>query len=34
MAGITADPALADAIKAFLMELRVERGLSPLTISG
>lgn len=34
MAGITADPALADAIKAFLMELRVERGLSPLTISA
>lgn len=30
----TADPALADAIDAFLVELRVERGLSPLTIAA
>jgi integrase/recombinase XerD len=29
-----ADPALGEAIDAFLMELRVERGLSPLTISA
>jgi integrase/recombinase XerD len=29
-----ADPALADAIDAFLLELRVERGLSPLTIAA
>ena len=29
-----ADPALSDAIDAFLVELRVERGLSPLTISA
>lgn len=29
-----ADPALADAIDAFLVELRVERGLSPLTIAA
>jgi len=28
------DPALADAIDAFLVELRVERGLSPLTIAA
>jgi integrase/recombinase XerD len=28
----TADPALAEAVDAFLLELRVERGLSPLTI--
>jgi integrase/recombinase XerD len=31
---VTADPALADAIDSFLVELRVERGLSPLTISA
>jgi integrase/recombinase XerD len=30
----TADPALAAAIDAFLVELRVERGLSPHTISA
>jgi integrase/recombinase XerD len=30
----TQDPALADAIDSFLVELRVERGLSPLTISA
>jgi integrase/recombinase XerD len=29
-----AEPALADAIDAFLLELRVERGLSPLTIAA
>jgi integrase/recombinase XerD len=29
-----ADPALAEAIDAFLLELRVERGLSPLTIGA
>jgi integrase/recombinase XerD len=29
-----ADPGLASAIEAFLVELRVERGLSPLTISA
>ena len=29
-----ADPALADAIDSFLVELRVERGLSPLTIAA
>jgi integrase/recombinase XerD len=29
-----ADPALADAIDAFLVELRVERGLSPLTVAA
>ena len=29
-----ADPALVEAIDAFLLELRVERGLSPLTISA
>jgi integrase/recombinase XerD len=28
------DPALADAVDAFLVELRVERGLSPLTIDA
>jgi integrase/recombinase XerD len=28
------DPALAAAVEAFLVELRVERGLSPLTISA
>ena len=28
------DPALVEAIEAFLIELRVERGLSPLTISA
>ncbi|MGH2445631.1 MAG: site-specific tyrosine recombinase [Candidatus Limnocylindria bacterium] len=28
------DPALAEAIDAFLLELRVERGLSPLTIAA
>src|SRR5688572_24914746 len=28
------DPALVAAIEAFLLELRVERGLSPLTISA
>ena len=28
------DPALLDAIDAFLIEMRVERGLSPLTISA
>ena len=31
---MTADPALADAIDSFLVELRVERGLSPLTIAA
>jgi integrase/recombinase XerD len=31
---MTADPRLLEAIDAFLMELRVERGLSPLTISA
>jgi integrase/recombinase XerD len=31
---VTADPALADAIDSFLVELRVERGLSPLTIAA
>jgi integrase/recombinase XerD len=30
----TQDPALADAIDSFLVELRVERGLSPLTIAA
>jgi integrase/recombinase XerD len=30
----TTDPALAGAIDAFLLELRVERGLSPLTVSA
>ena len=36
MAGSTArvEPALAEAIDAFLLELRVERGLSPLTIAA
>ena len=36
MAGSAArvDPALAEAIDAFLLELRVERGLSPLTIAA
>ena len=29
-----ADPGLADAMEAFLVELRVERGLSPLTIAA
>src|SRR5918996_584525 len=29
-----ADPALAQAIDAFLLELRVERGLSPLTVAA
>jgi integrase/recombinase XerD len=29
-----ADPALLEAIEAFLIELRVERGLSPLTIAA
>jgi integrase/recombinase XerD len=29
-----ADPALADAIDEFLLELRVERGLAPLTVSA
>jgi integrase/recombinase XerD len=29
-----ADAALADAIEAFLVELRVERGLSPLTVAA
>jgi len=28
------DPALGDAIDAFLLELRVERGLSPLTVAA
>ncbi len=28
------DPALAEAVRSFLIELRVERGLSPLTISA
>ncbi len=28
------DPALAEAIESFLLELRVERGLSPLTITA
>ena len=28
------DPALGEAVEAFLMELRVERGLSPLTIEA
>jgi integrase/recombinase XerD len=32
MSGNTADPALEEAVDAFLQELRVERGLSPLTI--
>jgi len=31
---MAADPALLEAIDAFLLELRVERGLSPLTISA
>ncbi|MGI8830961.1 MAG: site-specific tyrosine recombinase [Candidatus Limnocylindria bacterium] len=31
---MTPDPRLLEAIDAFLMELRVERGLSPLTISA
>ena len=30
----SADPALTEAIDAFLLELRVERGLSPLTITA
>ena len=30
----SADPALTEAIDAFLLELRVERGLSPLTIEA
>jgi integrase/recombinase XerD len=31
---VTADPALSQAVDAFLLELRVERGLSPLTVSA
>jgi integrase/recombinase XerD len=31
---VTADPALNEAIDAFLVELRVERGLSPLTVAA
>lgn len=31
---MAADPALTEAIAAFLVELRVERGLSPLTLSA
>jgi integrase/recombinase XerD len=31
---LVVDPALVEAIEAFLIELRVERGLSPLTISA
>ncbi len=32
--GTDPDPALAEAVRSFLIELRVERGLSPLTISA
>jgi integrase/recombinase XerD len=31
---VTADPALGHAVDAFLLELRVERGLSPLTVAA
>jgi len=31
---VSADPGLQDAVDAFLLELRVERGLSPLTIDA
>jgi integrase/recombinase XerD len=31
---VTADPALGEAVDAFLLELRVERGLSPLTVAA
>jgi integrase/recombinase XerD len=31
---VAADPGLAEAIDAFLLELRVERGLSPLTVAA
>jgi integrase/recombinase XerD len=31
---VTADPALGQAVDAFLLELRVERGLSPLTVAA
>ena len=31
---MSADPGLQDAVNAFLLELRVERGLSPLTIDA
>ncbi|MCA1587658.1 MAG: site-specific integrase [Chloroflexi bacterium] len=31
---MSADPRFADAVDAFLLELRVERGLSPLTIDA
>jgi tyrosine recombinase XerD len=31
---VTADPALDQAVDAFLLELRVERGLSPLTVAA
>jgi len=31
---VSADPGLQDAVNAFLLELRVERGLSPLTIDA
>jgi len=34
MAGAVADPALVSAIGAFLNELQVERGLSPLTVAA
>jgi len=33
-AGASVDPTLAQAIDAFLLELRVERGLSPLTVAA
>jgi integrase/recombinase XerD len=31
---VSADPALGQAVDAFLLELRVERGLSPLTVAA
>jgi tyrosine recombinase XerD len=31
---LSADPALSQAVDAFLLELRVERGLSPLTVAA
>ena len=34
MTAAAADPALSQAIDAFLLELRVERGLSPLTVAA